>query len=146
MSGLGTDRATQLWEAQQKADALFKAADAKNLIRAGVTETQINEDIYALAAEMFGVDTYWHKRIVRTGRNTLEPYDENPPNLTVQNDDIVFIDLGPVFEKWEADFGRTFVVGSDPVRLKLRDDTAAAFAAGKKYFEDNPGITSQQLF
>jgi Xaa-Pro aminopeptidase len=97
MPGLGPDRATQLWEAQQKADALFKAADAKNLIRAGVTETQINEDIYALAAEMFGVDTYWHKRIVRTGRNTLEPYDENPPNLTVQNDDIVFIDLGPVF-------------------------------------------------
>ena len=122
-----TDRSAALWEAQQKADALFRRIDERQIIRAGVTESQINEDVYALAREMFGVDTYWHKRIVRAGRNTLAPYDENPPDLTIQADDIVFIDLGPVFEQWEADFGRTFVVGSDPMKLKLRDDIAAAF-------------------
>jgi Xaa-Pro dipeptidase len=27
------------------------------------------------------------------------------------NDDIVFADFGPVFEGWEADFGRTWVIG-----------------------------------
>jgi len=48
---------------------------------------------------------------VRAGRNTLAPYDENPPDLTVAEDDIVFLDLGPVFEELEADFGRTYVVG-----------------------------------
>ena len=61
--------------------------------------------------QMYGISRYWHKRIVRAGRNTLAPYDENPPDLTVGEDDIVFLDLGPVFEEWEADFGRTFVVG-----------------------------------
>jgi hypothetical protein len=54
---------------------------------------------------MYGISRYWHKRIVRAGRNTLAPYDENPPDLTVGEDDIVFLDLGPVFEQWEADSG-----------------------------------------
>src|SRR6202000_2051301 len=122
-----TDRSAALWEAQQKADALFRRIDERQIIRAGATESQINEDVYALAREMFGGNPYWNKPIFRAGRNTLAPYDENPPDLTIQADDIVFIDLGPVFEQWEADFGRTFVVGSDPMKLKLRDDIAAAF-------------------
>lgn len=82
---------------------------------------------------MYGIDTYWHKRIVRSGPNTLLPYDENPPDLTLQADDTLFLDLGPVFEQWEADFGRTFVLGSDPFKLKLKRDVGLAFAAGKKY-------------
>jgi Xaa-Pro aminopeptidase len=146
MPELGTDRAAALWEAQQKADALFRRVEEARVIRPGVLETQINADIYALAQEMFGVDTYWHKRIVRAGGNTLAPYDENPPDLIVQDDDIVFLDLGPVFEKWEADFGRTFVVGSDPAKLKLRDDTADGFREGKQYFKDHPEIRANELY
>jgi Xaa-Pro dipeptidase len=40
--------------------------------------------------------------IVRAGKNTLLPYDENPPDLTIGEDDILFLDLGPVFEQWES--------------------------------------------
>jgi Xaa-Pro dipeptidase len=139
-------RSAALLEAQQKADRLFHAIEDQGIIRAHVSETRINEDIYDLAEKMFGISTYWHKRIVRAGRNTLAPYDENPPDLIVSEDDIVFLDLGPVFEEWEADFGRTFVLGSDPVKLKLRDDIAKAFADGKKYFKDHPDVTGAELF
>jgi len=69
---------------------------------------------------------------VRAGRNTLAPYDENPPDLTVAEDDIVFLDLGPVFEELEADFGRTYVVGDDPRKSKLCRDIKEAFAKGKQ--------------
>jgi Xaa-Pro dipeptidase len=141
-----TDHSAALWEAQQKADALFRRIDERGTIRPGATESQINAEVYALAGDMFGVDTYWHKRIVRAGRNTLAPYDDNPPDLTIQADDIVFVDLGPVFEKWEADFGRTFVVGSDPHKLKLRDDIAKAFEEGKRYFHAHPDIRADELF
>jgi Xaa-Pro aminopeptidase len=95
---------------------------------------------------MFGITTYWHKRIVRAGRNTLAPYKENPPDLSIGEDDILFLDLGPVFEDWEADFGRTFVLGSDPIKIKLRDDIGKAFAEGKRYFEQTPGIKANELF
>jgi Xaa-Pro dipeptidase len=51
-----------------------------------------------------------------------------------------------VFEAWEADFGRTFVTGSDPVKLKLRDDIAQAFAEGKEYFRTHPDIKADELY
>ena len=129
---------------------LFHEVEARGLIRAGISEGQLNEEIYALAKEMYGISTYWHKRIVRAGRNTLLPYDENPPDLTIGEDDILFLDLGPVFEasetKWEEDFGRTFVIGSDAAKLKMREDVGAAFSLGKKYFEEHPKITSREFF
>jgi Xaa-Pro dipeptidase len=140
------NRGVALLQAQQKADQLFRAVESERIIRAYVLESQINQGIYRLAERMFGISTYWHKRIVRAGRNTLAPYDENPPDLMIGEDDIVFLDLGPVFEEWEADFGRTFVIGSDPVKLKLRDDIAKAFADGKKYFQDHLEVTGVELF
>jgi Xaa-Pro dipeptidase len=146
MTQLEETRAAELYEAQTKAQRLFDEVETRGLVRPGITESTLNHDIYALAKEMFGITTYWHKRIVRSGRNTLLPYDENPPDLTLQEDDILFLDLGPVFEQWEADFGRTFVLGSDPLKYKLRQDVGLAFAAGKKYFEEHPDLISSQLF
>jgi Xaa-Pro aminopeptidase len=139
-------RIAALREAQQKAAALFHEVEARGLVRPGITESRLNQDVYDLAREMFGISTYWHKRIVRAGPNTLAPYAENPPDLLIADDDILFIDLGPVFEEWEADFGRTFVLGSDPHKLKLRDDVSRAFAEGKQYFRQHPDITARQLF
>jgi Xaa-Pro dipeptidase len=146
MEKLESTRAAALLQAQNNANELFKAVESQGVIRPGVTETKINQDIYDLAEKMFGVSTYWHKRIVRAGSNTLAPYDENPPDLTLAEDDIIFLDLGPVFEAWEADFGRTFVLGSDPLKLKLRDDIAKAFVQGKQYFRSHPDITADELY
>lgn len=146
MTELQQARAQHLLHAQRSAQSLFQEIESRKLIRPDITESDLNADIYALADEMFGVSTYWHKRIVRAGKNTLLPYAENPPDLTIENDDILFLDLGPVFERWEADFGRTFVVGSDPVKHKLRRDVGEAFAAGKKYFQENPDIRADELF
>jgi len=139
-------RAAELLEAQNKAVRLFNEVEARGLIRPGITEGELNTDVYNLAKEMYGIDTYWHKRIVRAGKNTLLPYAENPPDLTIEEDDILFLDLGPVFEEWEADFGRTFVIGSDPLKLKLKHDIEQAFAEGKQYFHEHPELNSGEYF
>ena len=146
LDALEDKRATELRHAQSKAEHLFREVEARGLIRAGVSESQVNADIYALAKELYGITTYWHKRIVRAGKNTLLPYAENPPDLMIGTDDILFLDLGPVFEEWEADFGRTFVIGSDPIKLKLKNDVEQAFAAGKRYFDQNPSVTANEYF
>jgi Xaa-Pro dipeptidase len=146
IDALEEQRVTELRAAQSHAERLFQEIEARRLIRSGINETRLNEEIYELAREMYGVTTYWHKRIVRAGRNTLAPYDENPPDLMIGEDDILFLDLGPVFEDWEADFGRTFVIGSDPIKLKLRDDIGKAFAEGKRYFHNTPDIRANQLY
>lgn len=139
-------RTHELQAAQRKAENLFHEIEKRGLIRAGILESQLNQEIYSLAQEMYGITKYWHKRIVRAGSNTLLPYAENPPDRVTAGDDILFLDLGPVFEEWEADFGRTFVIGDDPVKQKLRLDTERAFAEGKRYFQTNPAITASELF
>jgi Xaa-Pro dipeptidase len=68
------------------------------------------------------------------------------PDLTVGEDDIVFLDFGPAFEEWEADFGRTYVVGKDPLKHTLRRDIEDAFANGKQYFREHPEITAAELY
>jgi Xaa-Pro dipeptidase len=140
------ERTAALLEAQRKAAQLFEKIEVLGLIRPNVLETEINQAVHALAEADFGVKTHWHKRIVRAGANTLAPYDENPPDLVVGEDDIVFLDLGPVFEEWEADFGRTFVLGSDPAKLKLQRDIATAFGEGKAHFDAHPEITAAELY
>jgi Xaa-Pro aminopeptidase len=139
-------RAARLLDAQDKAAQLFAAVERHGLIRAGVHEVEASDAIRDLAAEMFGVDRHWHKRIVRAGANTLQPYRRNPPDRLIGGDDIVFCDFGPVFEKWEADFGRTFVLGSDPVKLRLRDALPVVWNAGREFFAAHPGISGEQLF
>jgi Xaa-Pro dipeptidase len=37
-------------------------------------------------------------------------------------------------------------VGSDPLKLKLRDDIAKAFSEGKKYFHEHPDVTADELY
>ena len=146
MAATEEQRALELLEAQIHAEALFHEVEARGLIRPGITESGLNAEIYALAQELYGIKTYWHKRIVRAGKNTLLPYADNPPDHTIGEDDILFLDLGPVFEQWEADFGRTFVLGSDPLKLKMREDIKSAFVDGKQYFKDHSNITSREFF
>ena len=124
----------QLVEAEKKASELFKEIETRCLIRAGKTEKQINKNIYDLAFEMFKIKKYWHKRIVRSGPTTLFPYDENPKNLTVEKDDIVFLDFGPIFEEWEADYGRTYVLGNDSLKKKLANDIEVAWRKANVFY------------
>ena len=75
MNTLEDSRAAALLQAQEKANELFHAVESKGLIRPNISETKLNQDVYDLARQMYGISTYWHKRIVRAGRNTRAPYD-----------------------------------------------------------------------
>src|SRR5581483_3063662 len=146
MNYLEIARIDALRNAQAKAVALFAEIEARGLIRPGISESDLSQSIYELAYEMHGVKKHWHKRVIRAGRNTLAHYREDPPNLLIAEGDVVFLDLGPVFEEWEADFGRTFVLGPDPLKHKLLHDLESAFSRGKAYFEEHPDITGSELY
>ena len=135
-----------LIEAEKKAELLFKEIEKQEILIPGNSEEKINSLIFDLAYEMFGIKKYWHKRIVRCGENTLYPYNENPKNLTLKKDDILFLDFGPIFEEWEADFGRTYVVGNDPSKIKLSKDIEDAWHKGKAFYDSNKEITGSQLY
>ena len=140
------ERRARLLEAQGQAEQLFAAVEAAGIIRPGTTDKEASHAIRDLAADRFGTRRHWHKRIVRSGPRTLLPYQENPPDRTMTDDDIAFADFGPIFDGWEADFGRTWVIGGDPTKIRLRDDLAEVFADGRRFFEHDPDITGEQLY
>ena len=136
----------ELIEAEKKAAFLFKEIEKQQLISPGKSEKELNTDIFNLAYDLFGIKKYWHKRIVRAGRNTLHPYKSNPENLLLKEDDILFIDFGPVFEDWEADFGRTYVLGNNESKIKLMKDVESAWYDCKKFFDTQSKITGAELY
>ena len=132
--------------AEEKALLLFHEIEQNQLICAGKSESQISEEILNLAKVKLGVEIFWHKRIVRAGKNTLHPYKEDPTDLILKDDDILFLDLGPVFEEWEADFGKTYVIGNDPIKLKLKNDIENSWVLLKNQIQDLPSITASEVY
>lgn len=136
----------QLIEAEKKAAFLFQEIEKRELICPNKMESELNTEIFELAFELFGIRKYWHKRIVRAGSNTLHPYHSNPEDLRIKADDIVFLDFGPIFEEWEADFGRTFVLGNDPKKLKLKTDIETAWQDCKNFYFQQKEIRGNELY
>jgi Xaa-Pro dipeptidase len=139
-------RAERLLDAQDKAAQLFDEIERRGLIRAGIGEQELSDEIRDLAARLLGVKGHWHRRVVRAGENTLQPFREHPPDRVISDGDIVFLDLGPIFEEWEADFGRTFVLGDDPDKLAIRDALPRVWLAGRNYFDSHPDVTGAELY
>lgn len=49
-----------LLDAQNKAEQSFAEIERSGMIRAGVREQTLSDEIRDLAAEMFGVSRHWH--------------------------------------------------------------------------------------
>jgi len=136
----------KLENAQNISIQLFKAIEENNLIVAGKSEEQLNSEVCGLALNKFGIETHWHKKIVRSGKNTLAIYPHNPADRIIDKDDILFIDLGPIVEGYEADIGRTYVLGNDPQKLKLKNDVEAAWYEIQEWYQHHTILKASDLF
>lgn len=108
--GQGFDSALLLKAREQSAEAVQAIAGR---IRPGMREA----DAEAIAADVFvdlGFERIWHPTHIRFGRNTLKLYKEaSEPDVVLAEDDLFFIDIGPVWAGHEGDYGDTFVLGAD---------------------------------
>lgn len=143
-----TDRMTQakLAYSEKTAAQLFEWVEKTNLIVAGKSEKQLNDEVTLLAKVKFGIDKHWHKKIVRSGPNTLSIYPDNPPDRIIQADDILFLDFGGVVEGWEFDYARTYVLGSDPRKIKLKNDVVKAWYEIRDWVKGQPSVKASDLF
>ncbi|MEJ7587837.1 MAG: M24 family metallopeptidase [Ferruginibacter sp.] len=136
----------KLFLSEQKAKELFRTIEDRGLIIPGKTEKQLCDEIVQIAKEDFEVENHWGKKIVRTGINTLQPYVSNPPDLIIQDGDILFFDFHPIFENWEADLGRTYVLGDDPLKNKIKKDVEAAWYKGNAWYFKQTKLTGAEFF
>jgi len=136
----------KLIRAEQQAKELFNAVVEQGLIVAGKSEKKLSDEVVDLAKQRFGIENYWHKKIVRAGVNTLNSFSGNPPDILIQKDDIVILDFGPIFKGYEADLGRTYVLGSDPLKLKLKKDVEDAWHEAMTWYSKQKNLTGAEYF
>lgn len=132
--------------AEQKAKELFSIVEERGLIVPGKSESQLIEEVVQIAKGDLGIEKYWHKKIVRAGANTLQPFNGDPPDRIIQEDDIVVLDFGPIFEGYESDLGRTYIIGNDPLKLQLKEDVERAWHEARDWYFDQTSLTGAQFF
>ena len=125
---------------------LFDAVEKSNLIIAGKSEAQLSAEVCHVAAEKFGIENHWHKKIVRACKNTLCIYPDNPPNKIIQADDIVILDFGPIVDGYEADLGRTYVIGNDAKKLTIKNAVEKAWYETQDWYRKQTFLKSSDLF
>lgn len=98
-------------------------AEIGHQLVSGMTEPEA----HVLAQDVFrarGITKLWHPTKIRFEKNTLCTFrEESDPTVKLALGDLYFIDIGPVVEGHEGDYGETFVCGpgSDPLISAGRD-------------------------
>jgi methionyl aminopeptidase len=93
----------------------------------GMTEGEWNEAAKEILSSM-GLRRGWHQIITRVGVNTAkDEYDHDQRAVVLGENDIFLVDIGPIFEDCEGDAGDTFVVGTNPLHLKIKKDVREIF-------------------
>lgn len=102
-------------------------------IAQGMTPGMAEEDAQAYARATLkarGLLRGWHGVKLRFGTNTIKGFsDASDPGTILREDDIFFIDIGPVWQGYEGDGGDTFVVGNDAEMHRATTDVRAIFDA-----------------
>ncbi len=126
-----------------------RTLEAVNAIAAAMQPGMREEDATALANGMLAerhMRRGWHKVNLRFGVNTtLHFHTPSQPGVVLGASDILFIDIGPVFDHWEGDAGDTFVVGNDTDLARCAADARAVFhAARRRWLADR--LNGQELY
>jgi Xaa-Pro aminopeptidase len=133
----------RLLQAREKSIALMETLGKR--ILPGMTEGEALAICDSLYKER-GVEKKWHRSWIRFGENTLLPYGElADPKTTLKENDIFFVDLGPVFDNYEGDIGKAYVVGNDSEMHKCKKDSEEIFQiVSDKWREDR--LTGEALY
>jgi Xaa-Pro aminopeptidase len=135
--------AQKLHEAQDKTWALVY--ELKNCITPGMSEIEATE-IYKDLQLKSGASKYWHPPKIRFGVNSTKAFrDVSVPDVRLKENDIFFLDLGPIYDGYEGDAGKTFLLGHLPEGEKI-------IKAGEEIFKSiadrfrSQGATGVELY
>lgn len=117
---------------------------AAKQIRPGMNEA---ESLIVLNHELdqAGVEKFWHPTKFRINSNTTKSFRDISDEVVLEENDLFFIDIGPVFFNHEGDYGETFVVGIDERLTKLQTATKKVFYATQTAWKTNK-LTGVELY
>ena len=110
--------------------------ELSSLIRPGMIE----DDALALYKELckkHPVEKQWHPTKIRFGRNTIKNFRDVSDPYVLKEEDIYFIDIGPVIDGHEADYGETFTLGNVYEYKLIADSSLKVFREVGEYWKKN---------
>ncbi len=130
-----------LISAQKKTWALVRELASK--LAAGWTEEQAQKEMDVMFARE-GAEKKWHPSKIRFGANSTKSFRElSEPGVVLKENDIFFIDIGPVFFGHEADCGQTFVL-KDNQLFSVKSEADAVWAEQSEFYKLK--LASEKLF
>ena len=103
-------------------------------IKPGMSEEE-GKAILSSVMKDLGSEKIWHPSWLRMGPNTRKPYGApSDKSVRLRENDVFFLDIGPVFYGHESDVGATFQVGNDPAMAKLIADSKKVFDIVRDHF------------
>ena len=112
-------------EARRRAIAAVR--DLAREVAPGMTEEE-GFDVARRALRAQGFEKDWVAPYLRFGTNTLKKYAEpSDPGVALREDDVWFVDVGPLWKNHECDYAETFAVGNDPERHRLVRDVREVY-------------------
>jgi methionyl aminopeptidase len=130
-------------------EARRRTFEAVEAIAARVAPGMIEEAAVEMAQGVLkdlGLLRGWHRVYIRFGPNTLKNYDEpSEPGVVLGEQDIFFVDIGPVWDKWEGDGGDTFVFGDDPEMHRARRDVRVLYDRVRDHWRGGT-VSGQALY
>ena len=140
--GSGYDE-SRLLSAQSKTWQAVHAVARK--IRPGHTEKDAQGFLKEVMKEL-GAEKIWHPPQIRFGANTLKPFGKpGEKDVPLSENDIFFLDIGPVFDGYEGDAGTTFIVGDDREMKQLAADAEAVFNEVREEWKKT-GVPGRALY
>lgn len=132
----------QMRRAAHIAEAALERLLAIRAIAPGRTERQVAADLQiALLAE--GSQAVGFSPIVVAGPNSAQPH-AGPSDRAMAPGDLVIVDWGAVYEGYQSDLTRTFVLGQPGADVeRIYDTVLAANQAGR--MAARPGVPAQEV-
>jgi Xaa-Pro aminopeptidase len=90
----------------------------------------------------------WRKILIRFGPNTTKDYPEiSDTAVRLRENDIFFIDIGPIWDGTEGDSGGTFVIGraADPDMQRCADAAEQIFDLVQQQWRSS-GMSGKELY
>ena len=96
--------------------------------------------------ENFGIEKKWHPHKFRIGTNTTKSFREkSEPGIKLAENDIYFIDIGPVINGHEADYGQTFTTGQNPENSLIQKSSRDVFNEVQTLWQED-GLIGSELY
>lgn len=118
--------------------------ELSSMFHPGMTEEEAHK-LYKELCLKYPVEKQWHPPKLRFGPNSICNFKDVSVPYSLQEEDIFFIDIGPVIDGHEADYGETFAIGNQHLHKNIALRSKTVFDEVRAFWMESK-TTGEKLY